>query len=140
MATLMVKELELIEKLRDMNLGVQVKEGYIWYNYLAITSDFLKHIKTKQMVDQELKHIVGLLGTDQAKDFILSDNGILRFGSRIRVPGKSELRKMILEEGYKICLSIHFGMTKMYRDLKDLLWWSGMKKDVTEFVSSCLVC
>ncbi|KAA3470809.1 integrase [Gossypium australe] len=28
----------------------------------------------------------------------------------------------------------------MYNDLKQLYWWSGMKRDISEFVSRCLVC
>jgi len=28
----------------------------------------------------------------------------------------------------------------MYQGHKKMLWWSGMKKDVVEFVYSCLVC
>ena len=28
----------------------------------------------------------------------------------------------------------------MYRDLKQLYWWNGMKNDVADFVSRCLVC
>ena len=27
----------------------------------------------------------------------------------------------------------------MYQDLKQLYWWEGMKKDVSDFVSQCLV-
>lgn len=26
----------------------------------------------------------------------------------------------------------------MYQDLKKIFWWSGMKKDITEFVYACL--
>ncbi|KAH0652758.1 hypothetical protein KY289_030436 [Solanum tuberosum] len=29
------------------------------------------------------------------------------------------------------------GVTKMYRDLKRIYWWSGMKKDIVEFVAKC---
>ncbi|KAK8614741.1 hypothetical protein V6N13_068536 [Hibiscus sabdariffa] len=32
------------------------------------------------------------------------------------------------------------GSTKMYRDLKDEYYWVGLKKDVAEFVSKCMVC
>nr|GFD28750.1 putative reverse transcriptase domain-containing protein [Tanacetum cinerariifolium] len=36
--------------------------------------------------------------------------------------------------------SVHPGSTKMYHDLKQHFWWSGMKRDVATFVSRCLVC
>nr|GFD39568.1 putative reverse transcriptase domain-containing protein [Tanacetum cinerariifolium] len=35
---------------------------------------------------------------------------------------------------------IHPGSTKMYHDLKQYFWWSGMKRDVATFVSKCLIC
>ncbi|KAA3484537.1 integrase [Gossypium australe] len=28
----------------------------------------------------------------------------------------------------------------MYNDLKKLYWWSGMKRDISEFVSRCFIC
>nr|GFD14777.1 retrotransposon protein, putative, Ty3-gypsy subclass [Tanacetum cinerariifolium] len=36
--------------------------------------------------------------------------------------------------------SVHPGSTKMYHDLKQHFWWSGMKRDVATFVSRCLIC
>ena len=35
---------------------------------------------------------------------------------------------------------MHLGSTKMYQDLKTLYWWSIMKRDVSEFVTKCMVC
>nr|GFC86342.1 putative reverse transcriptase domain-containing protein [Tanacetum cinerariifolium] len=35
---------------------------------------------------------------------------------------------------------VHPGSTKMYHDLKQHFWWSGMKRDVAMFVSKCLIC
>ena len=32
------------------------------------------------------------------------------------------------------------GVIKMYLDLKDIFWWTGMKKDVAEYVAVCDVC
>ena len=28
----------------------------------------------------------------------------------------------------------------MYQDLRKLFWWSGMKREVTQFVYACLTC
>jgi hypothetical protein len=28
----------------------------------------------------------------------------------------------------------------MYQDLKNKYWWSSMKRDITEYVSRCLIC
>ncbi|GKE63567.1 putative reverse transcriptase domain-containing protein [Tanacetum coccineum] len=32
------------------------------------------------------------------------------------------------------------GANKMYYDLRDRYWWSGMKKDIAVYVSKCLTC
>ena len=33
--------------------------------------------------------------------------------------------------------SIHPEATKMYRDLREVYWWSGMKRDIAEFMAKC---
>jgi len=70
----------------------------------------------------------------------MGKDGILRFRERVCVPKSQVLRKMLLDEGHKSRLSIHPGMTKMYKDLKVTFWWTGMKTDVVDDVASCLVC
>jgi len=54
------------------------------------------------------------LGTEEAKDFALGNDGILRFQSKVCVPDDAEVKRLILEEGHKSRLSLHPGMTKMY--------------------------
>ena len=71
-----------------------------------------------------------LLGSDQANEYALGDDGVLRFRGRICVPNDAEVRRLILEEGHKSRLSLYPSMTKMYQDLKETFWWQGMKKDV----------
>ena len=80
------------------------------------------------------------LGSEEAKDFTLGNDGILRFQGRVCVPNDTEVKRVILEEGHKSRLSLHLGMTKMYQDLKETFWWQGMKRDVAQFVSTCLTC
>ena len=37
-------------------------------------------------------------------------------------------------------MTIHPGGDKMYKDMKRVYFWAGMKKDVAEYVARCLVC
>nr|GEV78160.1 putative reverse transcriptase domain-containing protein [Tanacetum cinerariifolium] len=32
------------------------------------------------------------------------------------------------------------GANKLYHDLRDMYWWSGMKRDIATYVSKCLTC
>jgi len=50
------------------------------------------------------------------------------------------LKQEILKEAHKSRYTIHPGVAKMYHDLKRQYWWSGMKKDVANYVSQCSVC
>jgi len=81
-------------------------------------------------LDAGLKRVRGQLGSEEARDFALSDDGILRFRDRVCIPDDAEVKRLILEEGHKSRLSLHPSMTKMYQDLKETFWWQGMKKDV----------
>ena len=114
----MIKELELLKRLRDMNLGLDMGESHIRCNMLRITNEFLDEVRVEQGKDKELQQIIGDLGTDKRKDFRMGKDGILRFRERVCVPRSQVLRKMLLDEGHKSRLSIHPGMTKMYKDLK----------------------
>ena len=60
--------------------------------------------------------------------------------NRLCVSQKKELRKMILEETYSAPDALHPDNVKMYRTLIEHYWWQGMKRDIVEFVSRCLVC
>nr|KYP42986.1 Retrotransposable element Tf2 [Cajanus cajan] len=107
---------------------------------LTITSEFLRQVGQKQLQDVELVKLLGLLGTEKAVGFELGEDGILRFKGRICLPQDAELKRAVLEEGHKSRLSIHPGMTKMYHDLKKTFWWSGMKREIVEYVAACLTC
>ena len=139
-SAMMMKELEFIEKLRDMNLNLHIGADHIWCNMLQITNEFLDEVRVEQGNDQELQQIISELGTKKRKDFRMGKDGILRFRERVCVPCSRVLRKMLLDEGHKSRLSLHPGMTKMYKDLKVTFWWTGMKIDVVDYVTSCLVC
>ena len=51
---MMIKELELIEKLRDMNLGMQFGQDSIQCSLLRVTNEFLNEIRVAQEHNLEL--------------------------------------------------------------------------------------
>ena len=59
---------------------------------------------------------------------------------RVCVPDVDDLRKLIMEEAHCPAYAMHLGSTKMYHTIKENYWWSGMKRDIANFVSKCLVC
>ena len=69
----------------------------------------------------------------------MNKNGVLYYKDRVCVPDDNDLRKAILKEAHSGSFAIHPGSTKMYQDLKMSFWWSGMKRDISEFVTKCLV-
>ncbi|GJU42089.1 putative reverse transcriptase domain-containing protein [Tanacetum coccineum] len=43
-------------------------------------------------------------------------------------------------EAHKTMYFVHPEADKMYQDLRDVYWWSGMKRDIATYVSKCLTC
>ncbi|GJR74427.1 putative reverse transcriptase domain-containing protein [Tanacetum coccineum] len=67
-------------------------------------------------------------------------DGVLYYLDRIWVPLKGDVRTLIIDEAHKSKYFVHPGADKMYYDLRDRYWWSGMKKDIAIYVSRCLTC
>jgi len=139
MSSLMIKEQELIEDFKSLNIEVFISSNFISCNVLVTTNEFSKRVKEKQLEDLKLKNILSLLDTDKPKDFYLGADDILRFQKRICIPEDHKLKQIVLSEGHKSKLSLHPCMTKMYQDLKKSYWWPDMKNDVGKFVVACLV-
>ena len=73
-------------------------------------------------------------------NFSVNEDGSLCYRDRVCVPNDDELKKSILEEVHSGSFAMHPDSTKMYQDLKTSDWWSGMKRDVSKFVTKCMVC
>ena len=93
-----------------------------------------------QKKDEKIAAIVSQIGNGKETKFTVNEDGILYYKDRVCVPDDNDLRKAILEEAHSGSFPIHPGSTKMYQDLEFSYWWSGMKRDVSEFVTKCLVC
>nr|GEZ19531.1 putative reverse transcriptase domain-containing protein [Tanacetum cinerariifolium] len=79
-----------------------------------------------------------LHGLDQHME--KKENESLYFMNRIWVPLVGGVRTIIMDEAHKTRYSMHPGADKMYHDLRDMYWWTEMKRDIDTYVSKCLTC
>ncbi|XP_070032593.1 uncharacterized protein [Nicotiana tomentosiformis] len=73
-------------------------------------------------------------------DVVPKDDGTLRYQGRLYVPNVDGLRERIMIEAHTSRYFVHPGLTKMYRDLKEVYWWNDMKRNVADFVARCPNC
>nr|GEU82156.1 hypothetical protein [Tanacetum cinerariifolium] len=92
----------------------------------------------REAFNQENVLAVRLHGLDQQME--KKEDVNLYFMDRIWVPLIGDVRMVILNEAHKSRYSVHPGADKMYHDLRDMYWWSRMKRDIAIYVSKCLAC
>ncbi|KAH0746323.1 hypothetical protein KY285_007980 [Solanum tuberosum] len=114
------------------NGGVVVVDG--------ARSSLVDEVIAKQDHDSSLLELKALVKEGKVEVFSEAGDGALRYQGRLCVSCVDGLREKILEEAHNSSYSIHPGSTKMYRDLRDVYWWGGMKKDIAKFVSGCHSC
>lgn len=109
---------------------------------LIVQPTLREQIRLAQEIDPQCERIKGEMAEGKNVDFVISDDGLLRFRSRICVFAGGDLRKEIMMEAHRSSYSnsIHLGSTKMYRDLYEHFWWNGIKGDIAQFVAQYLVC
>ena len=133
----LIKELHQLEA-EDMHLSM--KETGILLAHLRAQSSLVEHLKVVQGKDLKLNTLIEEVRNGQHPNFSLDSEGVLHYSSHLCVPEYEGLREAILEEAHSSKYSVHSGSMKMYQDLKPMFWWEGMKKDIEDFVSRCLVC
>ncbi|KAK2397880.1 hypothetical protein QL285_059409 [Trifolium repens] len=135
----MASQQELLREFRDLHLEVEFASGNMRLGMITISNGLLEDIANCQD-DKFLMEKRALIVRGTNRDFKVGSDNILRCQGRVCVPDVMDLRNTILGEAHKSKLSMHPGATKMYQDLRLDFWWSGMKKDVAEYVASCLTC
>nr|GFC96794.1 retrotransposon protein, putative, Ty3-gypsy subclass [Tanacetum cinerariifolium] len=130
---------DALSRKSGMIAGIKVEEEIIRdLECLRIEPDLISRIKKAQKEDSEIWTIVENL--NKQVEFCLDDDNVLWQDTRLVVPNDDSLREALLTEAHSSPFSVHTGSTKMYRDLKQYFWWSGMKRDVATFVARCLIC
>ncbi|KAL5767474.1 hypothetical protein ACOSQ2_014257 [Xanthoceras sorbifolium] len=126
--------------LKAMNVHLQLNLDNAVVAELICRPSLIQQIAEKQKQDARIQLICEQIPEGKHPDYSVRTDGIVCFRDRICIPEDEELRKMILTEAHSSSYAMHPGSTKMYRDLKTQYWWSGMKRDVIEFVNRCLTC
>ena len=96
--------------------------------------------KDKQDQDTILLELKANVHKQKVMAFEQAGDVVLRYQGRLCLPRVVELQNRIMEEAHSSRYSIHPGSTKIYRDLREVYWWNGMKKGIAEFVAKCLNC
>src|SRR4051812_11479855 len=132
----------LYEELRKVNLEI-VPQGHV--NSLVLKPDLVDIIKLRQHYESEIEKIKRYVGSGKPSFFTIDhdDDDTLYFKGHLVVnTAKANLSSApdFMKEAHDTPLSIHPGSTKMYQDIRQRYWWSGMKQDIARYVEECDVC
>ncbi|WMV09139.1 hypothetical protein MTR67_002524 [Solanum verrucosum] len=103
-------------------------------------SSFVVDVMSNQGLDPILMELKQSVLNNSVEVFSQGRDGVLRYQGRVCVPDVVGLREQILEEAHGSRNSIHPRAAKMYRDLREVYWWNGMKQDIAGFVAKCPNC
>ncbi|XP_052874847.1 uncharacterized protein LOC128280661 [Gossypium arboreum] len=133
---------ESFEKLKEVltKAPVLIQPGLGLFIELQVKPMWMDQIKGKQMEDESLGLRFPQVESRDTVDFGLNSKWVLCFRGRIFIMKDTDLRQSILRERHNSPYAMHLGGNKMYRDLRELHWWSSLKREVIDFVGKCLTC
>lgn len=67
-------------------------------------------------------------------------NGLLLQKGRIWIPSNSRFKILHMKEYHETPIGGHAGIVKTLKRLSTNFIWDSMRKDITSFISTCLVC
>jgi hypothetical protein len=72
--------------------------------------------------------------------YTLGTDGLLLYKNRVYVPNIREFKLEILKEMNSVVYDGHPGYHKIVAAVKSHYFWSGLKKEITEYISRCMEC
>ena len=129
-----------VQMLRELNAHLSLSDDGAIVAKLIAKPDLLNRVLEAQKNDEKIATIVNQSRVGKETEFTAKEDGFLYYRDRVCVPNDDELKKSILKEAHSGSFTMHPYSTKMYQNLKTSYWWFGMKRDVSEFETKCMVC
>ena len=93
-STMMIHQMELLEKFRDLHLDVYCYDDSISVYKLDLKNTLRDRIREAQKRDYELQKF------KEQDDFSLTDDGMILFRDKLCIPNDAEVKKTVLEENH----------------------------------------
>ncbi|RVW15622.1 Retrovirus-related Pol polyprotein from transposon 17.6 [Vitis vinifera] len=140
LSSLGLREFEMYAVIEDFELClIQEGRGPCLYS-ISARPMVIQRIVEAQVHDEFLEKVKAqLVAGEIDENWSMYEDGSVRFKGRLCVPKDVELRNELLADAHRAKYTIHPGNTKMYQDLKRQFWWSGMKRDIAQFVANCQI-
>ncbi|XP_058217443.1 uncharacterized protein LOC131328522 [Rhododendron vialii] len=120
-----------------MGVEFSLKSGGPLLARFSVRPLFIDWIRDGQWQDPDLQEFKQRVEKGKMPEFSVRDDGMILFGKRMCLPNDMVLKKEILDEAHCSAYAMHPGSTKLYRDLREYFWWSGMKREIAEYVAGC---
>ncbi|XP_058223101.1 uncharacterized protein LOC131332818 [Rhododendron vialii] len=131
----------MVDTLNEFNLRPSSENGNARLYALIAEPALHREILLAQTFEQNCEFIRYQIQEGKTlPGWTIEKDNSLRFKGKVFVPNIGTLREGVLREAHHSNFAVHPGGTKIYHDLRRTYWWEGMKKDVAQFVSTCLVC
>ena len=88
--------------------------------------------------DQYFKDVMSAIAMGKNKEPFIVKDGYLLYGNRLCVT--HALRDKVMYESHAPPYAGHRGIQATLKGAELYFYWPAMKKDITAYVSSCMVC
>ena len=106
---------------------------------MTVQPTLFDRIIKAQLEDPEVVELIHRVEANEIDGFELGKRGELRIIGRLSVPNQPELKKEIMKKARQSLFHLHPVHDKMIEEIRELFWRKGLRKNVSEFVSKCLV-
>ncbi|TQD77792.1 hypothetical protein C1H46_027665 [Malus baccata] len=139
---LYASRVSLLAELRSTGVELKLEEqSEAFLANFQVKPILIDRVLAAQLLDEEIQELISLRNEGKKKDLKIRDSdGMLMQENRMYVPNNEELKKEILDEAHCSAYAMHPGGTKMYHTIRPFYYWPGMKREIAEYVSRCIVC